>query len=368
MSQEAATQEANYGSTLDNNPVASATGEASTSSTASSPSVCSKAYWAGLSHFNYLNLTFYIINVAITYASLTGIFGPTNTALSAKYQTLVTPAGWAFSIWGPIFIWEGVFAVAQMLPAFRSHPIITDGISYFWAALCVFQVAWSIAFAQEVIWLALVFMLMILASLVIILYRNYSIATTTFSEYYLIKAVFQLQCGWIVAASAVNTNVMFASALLVKDFVIDNSTVTDVVTAAGPDVASTLLGVAIVSLAAVFICGLKAASLEQPQIIVVGVVAWALGAVASELRYGKSELQLVKAMFDTTVLHGVSTAAATLSVLAAVMVGVLCAVEVYRQFVSNDAPRSSKSRTATFSESLLVGSEAQLASSARPQV
>ena len=63
-----------------------------------------------------------------------GIFGPTNTQLSAKYQTLVTPAGWAFAIWGPIFIWEGIFAIVQMLPRFRSNPIIQDGIAYWWVA------------------------------------------------------------------------------------------------------------------------------------------------------------------------------------------------------------------------------------------
>ena len=48
---------------------------------------------------NIANLAFYCLNLLLIYLSITGIFGETNTALSSKYQTLVTPSGWAFSIW-----------------------------------------------------------------------------------------------------------------------------------------------------------------------------------------------------------------------------------------------------------------------------
>ena len=65
------------------------------------------------------NVAFYVLNVVVTYLSMTGIFGPTNSDLSQKYQTLVTPAGWAFSIWGAIFILEGIFVVVQV----RSIPL-----------------------------------------------------------------------------------------------------------------------------------------------------------------------------------------------------------------------------------------------------
>ena len=33
------------------------------------------------------------VNLGITYGSLTGAFGPTNSSLSAKYHTLITPSG-----------------------------------------------------------------------------------------------------------------------------------------------------------------------------------------------------------------------------------------------------------------------------------
>ncbi len=37
-----------------------------------------------------------------------------NKAVSDAFPTLVTPAGWAFAIWGPIFALEGVFSYWQL--------------------------------------------------------------------------------------------------------------------------------------------------------------------------------------------------------------------------------------------------------------
>eukprot|EP00439_Symbiodinium_sp_Y106_P068896 s2156_g11.t1 len=42
---------------------------------------------------NLLNLAAFLVNLGITYGSLTGAFGPTNSSLSAKYHTLITPSG-----------------------------------------------------------------------------------------------------------------------------------------------------------------------------------------------------------------------------------------------------------------------------------
>jgi len=121
---------------------------------------------------NYANLVSYVLSLLLIYLSLTGIFGETNTALSSKYQTLVTPSGWAFSIWGPIYIFEGVFAVAQMLPSYRNSPVVTKGVSYLWCFVCLMQIAWTMSFAQEQIWLATVFMYFICFGLVAIVYRT----------------------------------------------------------------------------------------------------------------------------------------------------------------------------------------------------
>jgi len=100
---------------------------------------------------NLLNLAAFLVNLGITYGSLTGAFGPTNSSLSAKYHTLITPSGFAFSIWGPIFIWEGVFAVAQMFPSYRGSMLVKT-ITPWWLSACLFQCAWTFLRAGDHDW------------------------------------------------------------------------------------------------------------------------------------------------------------------------------------------------------------------------
>ena len=43
---------------------------------------------------------------------------------SDEVRTLITPAGWAFSIWGPLFAGSFVFAIYQLLPAKADDPFL----------------------------------------------------------------------------------------------------------------------------------------------------------------------------------------------------------------------------------------------------
>ena len=119
-----------------------------------------------LNAFNYLNLVGFIINTLITFGA-SPVFGfPDNGELSFKYQTIVSPAGITFAIWGIIFISQGIFSVMQMLPAYRSHPLIQEGVSYWYFSACIFQSIWTFAFGYEVIALSVLMMGGILCSLV----------------------------------------------------------------------------------------------------------------------------------------------------------------------------------------------------------
>jgi hypothetical protein len=48
--------------------------------------------------------------------------------VSETYPTLFTPAGWAFSIWGVIFLLEGAFSLYQLTPAVRGTALVQKGI------------------------------------------------------------------------------------------------------------------------------------------------------------------------------------------------------------------------------------------------
>jgi len=221
---------------------------------------------AQLSWKNGLSLVAYIANFAVTYGSLTGVFGATNTDLSLKYQTLVTPAGWAFSIWGPIFISEGVFAVAQMLPRFRGS-LVVAALAPWWWGVCTAQAAWTLAFAQEVIPLSLVFMLVILVCLFGIALSTDGL-TMPAAEYWLLRAPFSLHLGWIVAASVVNANVQADYSM------------------ASP---GELLGLAVLSYALVAaIATVFTVAFRSPDPIACLVVSWAFAGVRAELGDARS--------------------------------------------------------------------------------
>ena len=56
-------------------------------------------------NFQILNAVALVATVVINYLSNTGVFnGETMATISAKYQNLFTPAGYAFSIWGLIYL------------------------------------------------------------------------------------------------------------------------------------------------------------------------------------------------------------------------------------------------------------------------
>lgn len=96
--------------------------------------------------------------------SNSGQLGPTNGEISDRYPTLIVAAGYAFAIWGPIFLLDVVFGIAQT----RVHPSGTrlQRIRVLTAAGFALTSLWMIVFPLQWYWLALA---IIWASLVCIL-------------------------------------------------------------------------------------------------------------------------------------------------------------------------------------------------------
>jgi len=247
-----------------------------------------------LQWWNWTNLAGYIVNCCVTWLSLTGIFGPTNADLSRKYQALVTPAGWAFSIWGPIFIWEAVFVIAQMLPSIRGS-YVARSMAPFWLFACLCQTGWTFAFAQEVILLSEVLMLCILVGLVGAAFAA-DLKEISTRDFWLLRAPISLHLGWIICASAVNTNVLAIFYLATP---------------------GTMLSVAIASLAAVAsLASVYALAPKKADCFPGFVAAWALLAVYSELQSATNLLDPSKFnpySWDPVVIQGFGSATVALS-------------------------------------------------------
>lgn len=162
---------------------------------------------------NIVNVVAYLINVVVTYGiGVGGILDlPTNDELSQKYQTLVTPIGWAFSIWGIIFGLQALWVIVPLVvKKQRDNPFIY-AIGYYYLCVCIAQAAWTVAFSLEVIWAALIFMITIAFFLWRIVWCVADLNSAykgTLSNYLLWRLPFTIHAGWITAAAFVNVNVL----------------------------------------------------------------------------------------------------------------------------------------------------------------
>ncbi|GAB3898338.1 tryptophan-rich sensory protein [Spirosoma agri] len=161
--------------------------------------------------------------IVMNYLSNTGAFGGrTNANISAKYHTLITPAGYAFSIWGIIFLGLLAFAIYQATAAQRTNPRFR-AVGW-WVVLNAFcNAIWSPLFNNERIGLALVVILVMLFSLVVIKQRLLARPHVPFlstdpdatlpelpasaTETWIARIPFSIYFGWLTVATILNVAV-----------------------------------------------------------------------------------------------------------------------------------------------------------------
>eukprot|EP00466_Bigelowiella_natans_P015080 jgi/Bigna1/85136/estExt_fgenesh1_pg.C_20276 len=139
----------------------------------------------------------FAIQTSITYLSQTGALGKTNkeVAVSEKYNSLVTPAGYAFAIWGVIFSWEGVMVVRQLL-----KPTVNPSFQLCWISANVFQSLWSFAFAQE----SMISSSVLLSGIAASLYG--CVAHAEDQSFGWVRGPISLHAGWVTVAALLNYN------------------------------------------------------------------------------------------------------------------------------------------------------------------
>lgn len=145
-------------------------------------------------------------NIYLNYYSNTHPFaGQTMGMVSAKYPTLLTPAGYAFSIWGLIFLALVVYAVWQLLPGQREISL-PDAIAKPLTLASVATGVWVVLFAYELILPSVGMMLLILGSLIVAYGRT---RRRIFAEAApaLAGVPFSLYLGWISVASVINITI-----------------------------------------------------------------------------------------------------------------------------------------------------------------
>jgi hypothetical protein len=114
----------------------------------------------------YLVLLCALAMPIVAWFSERGAFGPDNGTISGRYPTLIVAAGYAFAIWGPIFLLDVVFGFWQ---AFAGRPSNSDALRRIAPAAALgfaLTAAWMVVFPMQmfvvaliVIWLDLACML-----------------------------------------------------------------------------------------------------------------------------------------------------------------------------------------------------------------
>ncbi len=125
-------------------------------------------------------------------------------------EVLITPANYAFAIWGVIYLGLIGFGVYQFLPPHKQHPRL-HSISYLLVLSCIAQAIWVYLF------LARWFVGSVLAMGVILLgligaYRLLGIARLPSPpDRWLLRVPFSLYLGWISVATVVNAAIALYS-------------------------------------------------------------------------------------------------------------------------------------------------------------
>lgn len=131
------------------------------------------------------------------------INGVTPEMVSGKYPTVVTPAGYAFTIWSLIYVGLLAFSVYQLLPSqlarFRSFRTI-------YIASCVLNCGWLYFWSNESIVICMITIVALWAALLMLNLKARDCRDQT--ERWVMKAPFGLYFGWVTAAALINFAVM----------------------------------------------------------------------------------------------------------------------------------------------------------------
>jgi hypothetical protein len=138
--------------------------------------------------------------------------GKTTAQVSDSYPTLITPAGFTFSIWSVIYILLGVFVVYQALPRNREKPF-HGRISFLFILSCILNVSWLFLWQYGLFAYSVILMFGLLASLIAIYLRlNIGRAAVSLREGICVQLPFSAYIGWITVASIANVAVALTAA------------------------------------------------------------------------------------------------------------------------------------------------------------
>jgi len=163
----------------------------------------------GFSPLRFLVLAVITGNIYFNYA-YNNVFGlRSNTEVSEMYPSLFTPSGYAFSIWGIIYISFLVYGVIQLLPSNRNIHLY-DRLSVPLILVNFFASLWLYLFATDRIDISMgVIALMLFISWIMFRFAREAALGNVLSGW--IKFPFSLLFGWLTVATIANFSIWLVS-------------------------------------------------------------------------------------------------------------------------------------------------------------
>jgi hypothetical protein len=154
------------------------------------------------------NIIALIITLVMNYLSNTGIFnGNTMATVSAEYQNFFTPSGYAFSIWGVIYLGLAAFIIHQSKGLFTSGeiPAVVSKIGWLFVISCVANCAWIVAWLYDFTGVSVIIMSILLFCLLrIVMVTRMELDLIPFKKVALEWWPFSIYTGWILVAIIAN--------------------------------------------------------------------------------------------------------------------------------------------------------------------
>jgi hypothetical protein len=161
----------------------------------------------------WINILAFVLAVLVNgLAGSTTILGGKNTAqISDTNPTLITPAGYVFSIWGIIYILLGIFVVFQALPSQQGKEF-QRRIGWLFGLSSVANIVWLFLWQFEYLSLSVVLMFLLLGTLILIYLRlGIGKSEVKMREKLAVHVPFSVYLGWITIASIANVAVTLVS-------------------------------------------------------------------------------------------------------------------------------------------------------------
>lgn len=130
--------------------------------------------------------------------------GQSTGAISDRFPSLFTPAGYVFSIWSLIYLGLLAYMVYQALPSQRANPRLRS-IGWVYVISGIANSVWIFLWHYNQFALSLVVMVVLLLCLIMIYQRLFPWrATVTAAERWTTHITFSVYLGWITVATVAN--------------------------------------------------------------------------------------------------------------------------------------------------------------------